>query len=179
MYIFLPLIPTLCLILMLVLVVSDSSSGDTSTMAGVFFVMPFEYGINPTVASEFGERVDPITGETSFHSGIDLDAPEGSNIVASANGTVVEVGYDEDGLGNYVYIKHDFDGLIYYSAYGHMLDNSIVVSVNDEVVSKQKIGVIGSSGRSTGVHLHFVLMSPDLSFNQKNLVNPINVINGL
>ena len=108
-----------------------------------------------------------------------MDAPEGSNIVAAANGTVVEVGYDEDGLGNYVYIKHDFDGLIYYSAYGHMLDDSIAVSVGDEVIAKQKIGVIGSSGRSTGVHLHFVLMSPDLSFDQDNLVNPINVINGL
>lgn len=179
MYIFLPLVPTIFLILMLVLIVSDSSSGDSTTMAGVFFVTPFEYGVTPTISSEFGERVDPITGETSFHSGIDLGAPEGSNIVASANGTVVEVGYDEDGLGNYVYIKHDFDGLIYYSAYGHMLDDSIVVSVGDEVISKQKIGVIGSSGRSTGVHLHFVLMSPDLSFDQDNLVNPINVINGL
>lgn len=179
MYIFLPLVPTLCLILMLVLVVSDSSSGDTSTMASVFFVTPFEYGITSTITSEFGERIDPVTNEKTFHKGIDLSAPEDTNIVAAANGIVIEVGYDEDGFGNYVYIKHDFDGLIYYSVYAHMLDESIVVSKNDEVVAKQKIGVIGSSGKSTGTHLHFALMSPELSFDEDNLINPISIINGL
>ena len=163
----------------MVLITSDSGSGDSSVMAGVFFTTPFEDGINYTITSEFGDRKDPFDGTQTFHSGIDLSAPDGTNIVASGDGVVVEIGFQEEGLGNYVYIEHNYNGVIFYSAYGHMLDDSIVVSEGEQVTAKQKIGVIGSTGKSTGTHLHFTLMSPNLKFDKDNLVNPINVINGL
>lgn len=161
------------------MITSDSGSGDSSVMAGVFFTAPFEDGINYTITSEFGDRKDPFDDTQTFHSGIDLSAPDGTNIVASGDGVVVEVGFQEEGLGNYVYIEHNYNGVIFYSAYGHMLDDSIAVSEGERVIAKQKIGVIGSTGKSTGTHLHFTLMGPNLKFDKDNLVNPINVINGL
>ena len=116
---------------------------------------------------------------TAFHNGLDLDAPDGSEVVAAADGYVVETGYQENGLGNYVYVEHNFDGIVYYSAYGHMLDESIVVSEGEPVKAKQKLGIIGASGRVTGTHLHFMLMTPKLSYEQKYLVDPLLVIEGL
>ena len=162
------------------MITSDSGSGDSSVMAGVFFTTPFEEGVSFTINSQYGYRTDPFTnyGE-DFHTGIDLGAPVGTNIVASADGIVVEVGFQEEGLGNYVYIKHDFDGITYYTVYGHMADNSIVVVEGQEISEKEKIGVIGDTGKVTGLHLHFTIMSPELKFDKDNLIDPINAINGL
>lgn len=174
MFFFLPLI------LLVTLITNESGSGDTSVMAGVFFSPPFEDGVAFTINSQYGYRTDPFTnyGEV-FHTGIDLGAPAGTNIVASADGVVIEVGFEAEGLGNYVYIEHDFDGITYYTAYGHMADNSIIVVEGQNVSEKEKIGVIGDTGKVTGVHLHFTIMSPELKFDKDNLVNPINAINGL
>lgn len=174
MFFFLPLI------LLVILITNESGSGDTSVMAGVFFSPPFEDGVSFVINSEYGNRTNPFTnyGE-DFHTGIDLGAPVGTNIVASADGVVVEVGFQAEGLGNYVYIKHDFGGITYYTAYGHMADNSIVVVEGQNVSEKEKIGVIGDTGKTTGIHLHFSIMSPELKFDEFNLVDPINAINGL
>lgn len=87
----------------------------------------------------FGTRNDPFTNEEIFHSGIDLSAPEGTEIVASAGGKIYKTGYEPNGLGNYVKIQHDVNGETYYTAYGHMLDNSIVVSEGQIVKSGEKL----------------------------------------
>ena len=130
--------------------------------------------------SDFGYRVDPIDKSSiSFHSGIDLSAPEGTDIVASADGEVIGTGYQENGLGNYVYLKHDLGGIVLYTMYGHMLDDSIVVEVGDIVKKKDKIGTIGSTGRSTGIHCHFMISVNKLSFQEEDLLNPIIVVEGL
>ena len=81
----------------MVLITSDSGSGDSSVMAGVFFTTPFEDGINYTITSEFGDRKDPFDDTQTFHSGIDLSAPDGTNIVEPSRN-----------LDNYLYI--DFIG---------------------------------------------------------------------
>lgn len=60
-----------------------------------------------------------------------------------------------------------------------MADNSIVVVEGQNVSEKEKIGVIGDTGKTTGIHLHFSIMSPELKFDEFNLVDPINAINGL
>ena len=164
----------------MVLLVSNSSSGDSSIIVTNYFKIPFEDGTLYTITSEYGERDDPLNnGKNEFHKGIDLATSEGTNILASADGYVVEAGYDEDGFGNYVYIEHNFDGVTYYTIYGHMLDDSIVVSDGEKVKQGDTIGVIGSSGASTGTHLHFAITINKLSFEKEYLVDPTYVINGL
>ena len=163
--------------LFIVLLCCSSSGGSEEGVATAFFTTPFEEEIKYTITSNYGTRIDPIDlNKISFHSGIDLSAPAGTSIVASADGVVYEVGYNELALGNYVYIKHDFDGVLLYTIYGHMEDNSIVVKVGDKVKAKQKIGIIGSTGRSTGVHLHFMISKNKISFDEKDLIDPIVAI---
>lgn len=96
--------------------------------------------------------------------------------MASAGGKIYKTGYEPNGLGNYVKIQHDVNGETYYTAYGHMLDNSIVVSEGQIVKSGEKIGIIGSTGRSTGIHVHFMLMSPNCSYNKSDLKDPKSII---
>jgi len=167
-------------ILAIVLMVSTASSGDASIMAGTLFRKPFNDDVEYSVTSYFGNRLNPFDNENiESHSGIDLGAPSGTDILAIGDGIVYEVGYSESGLGNYVYIKHDYGDLIYFSIYGHMLDNSIIVEKDTPIKAGDKIGCVGSTGRSTGNHLHLTLTSPILSFEDKYLVDPFYVIEGL
>ncbi len=167
-------------IIFLVLLVSNSSIGDSSILVANYFKIPFEDGTLYTITSEYGKRDNPLNnGKEEFHKGIDLATSEGTNILASADGYVVATGYDEEGFGNYVYIEHQFDGTTFYSIYGHMLDDSIVVSNGEKVKQGDKIGCVGSTGASTGTHLHFAITINKLSFEEKYLVDPSYVINGL
>jgi murein DD-endopeptidase MepM/ murein hydrolase activator NlpD len=101
------------------------------------------------LTSGFGMRLSPITGLHSMHSGIDLAAPEGTPVLAARSGTVTAVGYD-DTLGNYVILSHDGG---HESVYGHL--HKISVSLKDGVKSGTILGAVGSTGKSTGPHLHF------------------------
>ncbi|MBQ9993663.1 MAG: peptidoglycan DD-metalloendopeptidase family protein [Clostridia bacterium] len=98
------------------------------------------------VTSKFGWR----SWSQSYHKGIDIGAPTGANIVASNAGTVVTSSYNAGGYGNYVIIDH---GGGYMTVYGHLSRRS--VSVGQKVGRGQVIGLCGSTGRSTGPHLHF------------------------
>ena len=103
------------------------------------------------VSSNFGLRRDPIGGATRFHDGIDIAAPTGSPVKAAAAGKVIFSG-NVPGYGNLVELDHA-DGFI--TRYGH---NSInLVAVGEEVRSGQLIALVGSTGRSTGPHLHFAV----------------------
>ncbi|MEB3102372.1 murein hydrolase activator EnvC family protein [Ferviditalea candida] len=104
------------------------------------------------ISSGFGYRVDPITGKRgAFHNGTDIAAPGGTDVLAAADGVVL-VAQWWGGFGNCVIIDHG-NGM--WTLYGHMLNNSIRVK-KDQVVKKgQLIGNVGSTGRSTGNHLHF------------------------
>lgn len=167
-------------VLAIVLLVSVASSGDASIMAGTLFRKPFNDNVNYSITSYFGNRLDPFdNSKNESHSGIDLGAPSGTDVLAIGDGIVYEVGYSESSLGNYVYIKHDYGDIIYFSIYGHMLDNSIVVEKDMPVKAGEKIGCVGSTGRSTGSHLHLTLTSPILSFKKEYLVDPFYVIEGL
>lgn len=160
-------------LLLITLLMVNSSSGNPSIMVIVNgFSVPFENDIEYKVTSDFGDRVNPITGNKELHDGIDLAVAEGTNIVASLSGVVIETGYQENGLGNYVYIEHQLNGMIFYTAYGHMANDSIVVNEGQMVSAKEKIGVVGRSGMATGTHLHFSIMSPKLKFDVQNLIDP-------
>ena len=101
------------------------------------------------VSSPFGFRVNPVTGKAGIHGGMDLAAPYGSEVYAVQSGTVAALGEDPV-LGNYVIISHE-NSLA--SLYGHL--SSIDTSLHAELQSGSLIGKVGSTGQSTGPHLHF------------------------
>ncbi|WP_051355875.1 phage tail tape measure protein [Acetobacterium malicum] len=104
------------------------------------------------VTSEFGWRTHPIYGDQRFHAGIDLGAGYGEPVGAAGAGTVVQAGWN-GGYGNSVIIDHG-NGL--ETLYAHM--SEIMVAVGDIVSKLQTIGLVGSTGDSTGAHLHFGMM---------------------
>lgn len=178
--IFVPIILVLILVIFLVLLCCNSSSGNYSIVVANYLSLPLESSASFNISSEFGNRIDPFGGdEEKFHTGVDLATSEGTNVVASGDGYIIETGFQENGLGNYVYIEHNFSGLIFYTVYGHMQDGSIVVSEGQKIKKGDKIGCVGSTGASTGNHLHFTITAPKLSFKKEYLINPIYVINGL
>ena len=109
----------------------------------------FDLPVAGRVTSRFGARRDPLTGATSTHPGLDVAAPAGTPILAPAGGVVVSAG-PRGGYGNAVEIDHG-GGLV--TIYGHAAD--LLVSTGDFVEPGQAIATVGSTGRSTGPHLHF------------------------
>jgi murein DD-endopeptidase MepM/ murein hydrolase activator NlpD len=101
------------------------------------------------LSSHFGYRIDPFTGHKSFHEGLDFAAMRGTPILAAASGKVTRAGV-YSGYGRMVEINHG-NGLL--TRYGHM--SEVLVNPGDVVVQGQVIGAVGSTGRSTGPHLHF------------------------
>lgn len=104
--------------------------------------------------NRFGWRSDPFTGEPDFHSGTDLAAVDGTPIFAVADGVVSYADFSA-GYGGLIIIEHTIGGQRIASAYAHMWQNGIYVTAGDRVVGGQQIGDVGSSGKSTGAHLHF------------------------
>lgn len=112
---------------------------------------PWEWPVlgDYTISSPFGTRVDPITGEIRTHEGVDIAGDIGMQVVASRSGTVTHAGWAR-GFGKLVIIDHG-EGLQTY--YGHLSDFS--VRYGQKVDKGQEVGKMGSTGRSTGPHLHF------------------------
>jgi murein DD-endopeptidase MepM/ murein hydrolase activator NlpD len=102
------------------------------------------------VSSVFGGRRDPFAGGASFHSGLDITAPYGEKVVAAGSGVVISAAGKGDGYGNKVVIKHGYD---VSTLYGHL--SSVLVEKGQRVEEGDLIGRVGSTGRSTGDHLHF------------------------
>ena len=138
---------------------SSGGSGGSSSSKG--WLKPCSYSY---VSSPFGYRTHPVTGEWKMHKGVDLVASKGTPIYASRSGYVTIATYHST-AGNYVTINHQ-DG--YTSVYMHMTHD--VVSVGEYVKAGELIGYVGSTGRSTGPHLHF-----GIAYNG-TYVNPMNYI---
>ena len=100
--------------------------------------------------SGYGIRSDPFQGRAAKHAGIDLAAPVGTPIYATADGTVSDAGYNSGGYGNLIKIDH---GKGIETRYGHL--SAILVAAGQRVTRGQQIGRMGSTGRSTGSHLHY------------------------
>ena len=110
----------------------------------VFPIASYKY-----VSSKFGYRIHPVYGTQKFHSGVDLAAPAGTAIYAAASGVVAGAGYNSS-MGNYVMINHG-SGL--FTVYMHA--SALYVSEGEAVAAGQTIAAVGSTGVSTGNHLHF------------------------
>jgi hypothetical protein len=111
------------------------------------------------VSSPYGYRTDPVTGEPgAFHDGIDIPAPRGTPVMAIQNGTVIQATTGSSGYGNLVRLQHD--GNI-QSFYGHL--SGIGVRRGQQVTRGEVIGWVGSTGKSTGPHLHLGMSQNGLS----------------
>jgi murein DD-endopeptidase MepM/ murein hydrolase activator NlpD len=106
------------------------------------------------ISSGFGPRIAPCGGCSSYHEGVDFTPGRGVAIGAIADGVVSAVVASHAGLGNHVIVDHVINGQKVQSVYGHMLDNSFKVTVGEQVKVTQTLGLVGSTGESTGAHLH-------------------------
>ena len=141
-------------------IVVDTATYATRTVAPV-----------PGVVGE-GNFMWPTSGHISqkyfwYHQAVDIANASGPDILASQGGTVVTAGWNAGGYGNYVVIDH---GNGYKTLYAHMVTNSIVVKAGQVVTQGQKLGRMGSTGRSTGTHLHFEVIGPG------GKLNPLTVL---
>ncbi len=117
-----------------------------------------------TITSTFGYRKNPVTGNLIFHKGIDLAAPFGTAVLACSDGRVSQSGYDAI-YGEYIVIKHT-DGR--ESLYGHLASKKI--GLQGEVKSGTIIGTVGSTGQSTGPHLHFEIRENGVPKNPEGFI---------
>ena len=121
------------------------------------------------ISSEYGWRKNPVTGVNKLHAGTDFAAPGGTPIYAAASGYVQVAGWSSGGYGNYVIIYHGkmSDGNTYSTLYGHM--KSVATSAGKYVKQGELIGYVGSTGNSTGNHLHLEVWKGG---SKANAVNP-------
>jgi murein DD-endopeptidase MepM/ murein hydrolase activator NlpD len=124
---------------------TPSFAGDWTQLADAPSLWPLE----GRVTSSFGEREDPINGEGAFHSGIDISAPYGAPVRATADGDVTSAAM-VNGYGREIVLDHGHDVL---TVYGHL--SAIAVLPGQHVIRGQVIGYVGQSGRATGPHLHY------------------------
>ena len=135
-------------------------------------ISPVPRGERAWMSSEFGHRTDPFTGRRAFHTGVDLAGRRGTPVVATADGIVTHAYYDRR-LGNVIVIEHDVTGTdkntgreyrregIYRTEYGHLY--KMLVKKGVWVARTDTIGTMGSTGRSTGPHLHYAVRHQDRS----------------
>ena len=121
------------------------------------------------ISSEYGWRKNPVSGVNKLHAGTDFAAPGGTPIYAAASGYVQVAGWSSGGYGNYVIIYHGSmsDGNAYSTLYGHM--RSVATSAGKYVKQGELIGYVGSTGNSTGNHLHLEVWKGG---KKANAVNP-------
>jgi murein DD-endopeptidase MepM/ murein hydrolase activator NlpD len=125
--------------------ITPGFSGDWTQLADA----PSMWPIEGKVGSSFGEREDPFNGEGKFHSGIDIEAPSGTPVRATADGEVSGASTGA-GYGREVVLNHGHDVM---TVYGHL--SAIAVLPGQHVARGQVIGYVGQTGRATGPHLHY------------------------
>ena len=129
----------------------DLSKTQTITKAAKYNFNSLMWPVNNgVITSDYGYRSDPFTTNNALHKGIDIAVNMGTAVVAAADGKVIKSGYEKNGYGNFVILEHS-SGFV--TLYAHC--SLISVSVGDKVKAGQTVALSGSSGRSTGPHLHF------------------------
>jgi len=136
------------------------STWDLKQASGELFLYPSR----GYITSRFGTRRDPFTGVRTFHNGIDIANALGTPVRASMAGTVTDTGFNSS-YGNYVVVSHEGG---FQTLYGHL--KSFLVKVGQSVAQGQQIGLMGSTGYSTGNHVHFSI------FKWNKALNPLNYL---
>jgi len=136
------------------------SAWDLKQASGELFIYP----VRGYITSRFGTRRDPFTGSRSFHNGIDIANALGTPVRASMAGTVTDTGFSSS-YGNYIVISH---GGGFQTLYGHL--KGFLVKIGQDVDQGQQIGLMGSTGYSTGSHTHFSI------FKWNKAQNPLNYL---
>lgn len=133
---------------------------ENATFAPIVFTGSLTFPIKGggRITSGFGFRESPIYGKTEFHSGVDIAAPKGTNVLACFDGTVAEAGVNKY-LGNYIILDH---GKGFYTTYGHC--DRLVAKEGMKIREGEVIAKVGSTGDSTGNHLHFAMKMDGLYF---------------
>lgn len=125
----------------------------------------------PTISSRFGARHDPITGRRAEHHGVDVAAPEGRGVRAAFDGTITRVDHDAGGYGRLVVVDH---GNGVESRYAHL--SATDMKVGQRVSRGETVGAVGSTGRSTGPHLHFELRRGGTAIDPTKVVDPRTLV---
>ena len=120
------------------------------------------------ISDFYGFRKDPMNRVRTMHHGIDFAGPIGTPVYSTGDGVIVEAGYAFSGYGNQVIVDHGFG---YKTRYAHL--HKVNVKVGDKVKRTEIVGTLGSSGKSTGPHLHYEVLI------RNNPVNPINYFNDM
>jgi murein DD-endopeptidase MepM/ murein hydrolase activator NlpD len=128
-----------------------------------FFRFPLQ---SYRITSSYGVRENPVTGNVGLHRGIDLAAPEGTEVFAAADGTVIEIG-DDPVYGIYIIVSHNDR---WTSLYGHLQRVETVLRQN--IKSGNLIGRVGTTGQSTGPHLHFELRQDGRALDPSGRLRP-------
>lgn len=152
---------------------SYSGGGQTSGSAPAVSSGSWTKPANGVYTSSYGARVHPISGSYKFHYGIDIANSTGTPIVSAADGVVTYAG-SLSTYGNVVMVTHSIDGQVFTSLYAHL--NSINVSVGTQVSKGQQIAGMGTTGASTGTHLHFEIHKGTWVSQSVGSVNPLNYI---
>lgn len=131
----------------------------------VAFMTPVEgYAVN----SNFGMRRHPVSGQMKPHKGVDIAAPTGASVEASAAGVVLRTGYQPSGFGNFVEVRHP-NGLT--TVYAHL--SRVEVVQGEPVTQGEELGKVGSTGLSTGPHLHFEVRKDGVQMNPMRVLNRV------
>uniref|UniRef100_UPI00123DB3C3 M23 family metallopeptidase n=1 Tax=Arenibacter lacus TaxID=2608629 RepID=UPI00123DB3C3 len=106
-----------------------------------------------SISSDYGFRIHPISKNEKNHVGIDLSAPDGTTVHATASGTIEKVVHSPIGYGTHIVIRHRFG---FETLYGHL--EKVLVHKGESIAQHQIIGTVGSTGSSTGPHLHYEIL---------------------
>jgi len=127
--------------------------------------LPLEQGAQASFGGDYAEQRD-----THKHAGIDLSVPAGTKIISPVAGKVIKVDYDGQGYGNYLDVLGD-DGKLH--RYAHLLDRGVAVRVGQRVKAGTMLGNVGSTGRSSGAHLHYEVRDPNKPYGFDGTVDPL------
>jgi murein DD-endopeptidase MepM/ murein hydrolase activator NlpD len=141
----------------------DMVNNKTKLLAAIPAIQPINNKQLSRIASGFGYRIDPIYKTRKAHLGLDFASPSGTPIYATADGIIKFAGFSTNGYGNHVIINHGFG---YETLYGHMV--RVSAAQGQQVKRGQVIGYVGSTGKSTGPHLHYEVHKSGVQ------VDPIN-----
>jgi murein DD-endopeptidase MepM/ murein hydrolase activator NlpD len=142
--------------------IGDLIKGKENMLASIPSIQPVSNKDLNRIASGFGVRIDPVYKVPKFHAGLDFTAPTGTEIYASGDGVVELVEFNYGGYGNQVIINHGYG---YKTRYGHM--SKFAVRQGQKIKRGEKVGYVGSTGKSTGPHLHYEVLK------NEQAVNPI------